>query len=71
MKDNDLGDVGSMTLVFSDQPLVLRKWTITDGQGITTQVALINPEFGVELDDSVFDYGDLDVYDKPTQDKGR
>jgi outer membrane lipoprotein-sorting protein len=62
VRDNDLGDVGTITLVFSDQPLSLRKWTITDPQGITTQVALVNPQFGVPIDDKVFDYSDLDVY---------
>lgn len=69
LEDNDLGDVGTMTLVFSDQPLVLRKWTITDSQGITTQIALVNPEFGVELADDAFDYSDLNVHAKGGQNK--
>lgn len=53
------GEAASVTLVFSEAPLILRKWEITDAQGITTQVALVNPEFGVELDNEVFDYGDI------------
>ncbi len=69
LEDNDLGDVGTMTLVFSDQPLALRKWSITDSQGSTTQIALVNPEFGVELADDAFDYGDLDVHAKGGQNK--
>jgi len=62
VRDTDLGDVGTITLVFSDQPLSLRKWAITDPQGITTQVALVNPQFGVPVDDKVFDYSDLEIY---------
>jgi hypothetical protein len=29
---------------------------------VTTQVALINPQFDIEVDDDVFDYGDLDTH---------
>ena len=43
-------------LVFSDSPLGLRKWVITDAQGIKTTVSLLGPEFGVKLDSKLFEY---------------
>ena len=43
-------------LVFSDSPLGLRKWVITDSQGIKTTVSLLGPEFGVKLDSKLFEY---------------
>ena len=43
-------------LVFSDPPLGLRKWVITDAQGIKTTVSLLGPEFGVKLDPKLFEY---------------
>ena len=53
---------GELTLVFSDHPLALRKWQITDPEGVVIQVGLINPEFGGKIDPKHFDYGELDVY---------
>ena len=47
---------GQIMLVFSDKPLELRKWVVTDGQGIKTTVSLLGPEFGIPLDSSLFDY---------------
>lgn len=45
---------GSMTMVFSDNPLELRQWTITDGEGQTTTVALSNMKQGVKADPALF-----------------
>ena len=61
LSDKDSADSGSMTLIFSDAPLSLRKWEIVDAQGISTQVSLINPEFGVPIDSAAFDYDDLEI----------
>lgn len=61
LSDKDSADSGSMTLIFSDAPLSLRKWELVDTQGITTQVSLINPEFGVPIDSAAFDYDDLEI----------
>jgi outer membrane lipoprotein-sorting protein len=58
---DDDGDGGELSLVFSDQPLTLRKWEVTDAQGIVTQVALLNPEFGLELERKYFRHDDLDL----------
>ena len=47
---------GNMTLVFSDRPLELRKWIVTDGRGEVTTVSLLGPEFDVPIDPQLFDY---------------
>ncbi len=59
--DKELSETGSVTLVFSDRPLDLKKWEITDTQGILTQVSLINPHYGIEVDPLAFDYSDLEI----------
>ena len=45
---------GSITLVVSDKPLVLRKWSVTDAQGVITNVSLLGTRFGVALDPELF-----------------
>ena len=40
---------GSLTLVFSDAPLGLRKWSVTDAQGIVTTVSLVAVRTGVSF----------------------
>lgn len=47
---------GRIMLIFSDKPLELRKWIITDAQGVKTTVSLLGPEFGVKLDRKLFDF---------------
>ena len=42
-KTDDPGK-GILTLIFSDRPLTLKKWTITDAQGILTSVSLRSEE---------------------------
>ena len=62
LRDEDKGDAGEVTLVFKEDPMALEKWVVTDAQGISVQVALVNPEFDIPVDDELFQYGDLDVY---------
>jgi len=62
LRDAETPDGGAVTLIFSDDPLSLRKWEITDPQGIETQVSLVNPVFGVEVDPDLFKTGDLEVW---------
>ncbi len=50
----DPGD-GSLTLVFSDRPLALRKWSVIDAQGIETTVSLMETHFGEALKRTLFD----------------
>lgn len=45
---------GSLTLVFEARPLMLKKWSVVDAQGITTTVSLLGPEFGETLDEALF-----------------
>ncbi|MEK9724790.1 MAG: outer membrane lipoprotein carrier protein LolA [Rhodospirillaceae bacterium] len=49
-------DEGRIMLVFSDKPLELRKWVVTDAQGVKTTVSLLGPEFGMKLDPALFRY---------------
>jgi outer membrane lipoprotein-sorting protein len=51
-------DAGRVTLVFQDEPLALRQWTVRDAQGVTTTVSLVDAEFGVAIDPKVFVFQD-------------
>lgn len=62
LRDAETPDSGAVTLIFSDDPLSLKKWEVTDPQGIETQVSLVNPQFGVEIDPDLFKTGDLEVW---------
>jgi outer membrane lipoprotein-sorting protein len=50
---------GTLTLVFADNPLVLRQWTVVDQQGKQTQVAFTNMDVGASIDSSQFEHQDL------------
>jgi len=54
VKDTEDPSMGSVLLVFEDQPLALRQWTVTDAQGNATQVVLEDPKFGVDIDPNLF-----------------
>ncbi len=47
---------GSLSLVFSDRPLALKKWTVTDPQGIVTSVTLSSVRTGIALKPSLFEF---------------
>jgi outer membrane lipoprotein-sorting protein len=49
-------DAGSIELIFSDRPIELRKWAVTDGQGIKTTVSLLGPTFDLTLSPDLFIY---------------
>jgi outer membrane lipoprotein-sorting protein len=49
---------GSLTLVFADNPLSLRQWTVIDAQGQHTTVTLTNVELGGSFDQSLFEFID-------------
>jgi outer membrane lipoprotein-sorting protein len=51
---------GSVTLVFGDRPLALKKWTITDAQGIITTVSLLRSRFDAPIDPNIFTFDDPD-----------
>lgn len=50
----DEPQAGRLTLVFSDGPLQLRQWSVTDAQGAVTRITLVDPQFGVPLDKKLF-----------------
>lgn len=56
---------GSITMVFADDPLILRKWTVTDAQGVITEVSLLGARFGVELDPELFRFKDPTRFREP------
>ena len=60
LRDAGNPDIGEVTLIFEDLPLALRKWQVVDAQGVLTEVALVNPRFGVEIDPAAFEYSDLE-----------
>lgn len=45
---------GSVELAFQNEPLALRQWTVTDAQGITTNIALTEARQDVRLDGKLF-----------------
>lgn len=53
---------GQITLVFSEDPLELRRWTVTDPQGLTTHVVLEEIQTGVPLDDALFVWRNPDPF---------
>jgi len=57
-------DGTQMTLLFSDNPLSLRKWEVVDAQGITTQVSLVDPVYDGSIDQDIFKTDDLDLKKK-------
>lgn len=51
---------GNIMMVFSDQPLSLRKWIVTDAKGVKTTVSLNSLNSGVKINPSVFDIEKFD-----------
>jgi outer membrane lipoprotein-sorting protein len=49
-------DAGSLTLVFTENPLNLRQWIVVDQQGKTTTVMVSDLQFGMALDPTLFQY---------------
>jgi outer membrane lipoprotein-sorting protein len=49
---------GTLTLVFADNPLTLRQWTVLDAQRQETRVTLYNVETGGHFDPKLFEFVD-------------
>lgn len=56
--ETDDAEKGSITLIFSDKPLSLRKWVVTDAQGARTTVSLSDVRLGLPLDPELFEFTD-------------
>ena len=54
MRMRDDPEAGMVQMVFSDAPLALRQWTITDAQGVEVKVALLETRRGMVLKDDLF-----------------
>ena len=52
--DPAAADQGSITMIFTDNPLELNQWIVVDGQGLATTVALANTKRNVKLDPGLF-----------------
>ncbi|MDG4574891.1 MAG: outer membrane lipoprotein carrier protein LolA [Defluviicoccus sp.] len=59
---------GTLTLVFADQPLTLTQWQVTDAQGITTTVRLLDARFGGTLSDKLFRFDDPRFWEEKLRD---
>jgi outer membrane lipoprotein-sorting protein len=46
---------GGLTLIFADQPLALRQWTVVDAQRRETHVTLYNVQTGGSFDPQLFE----------------
>ncbi len=57
---------GTVTLIFSDSPLRLRMWRITDDQGKVTTIALSRTRINVTLDAELFRFVDPDPFGRTT-----
>jgi outer membrane lipoprotein-sorting protein len=52
--DPSAPDQGSITMIFTDNPLELTQWIVVDGEGLATTVALSEVRRNVELDPRLF-----------------
>ncbi|MGF1475539.1 MAG: outer membrane lipoprotein carrier protein LolA [Geminicoccaceae bacterium] len=59
---------GRLQLVLGQQPFELRRWAVTDAQGLTTHVILEDVETGVALDRSLFRWRNPRFFGPPDED---
>lgn len=57
-------DAGSIVLGFTEEPLTLKKWRVTDSTGAITEIELFQLETGLELASGLFAYSDPARLDK-------
>lgn len=53
---------GRVSLVFDENPMALRKWTVIDAQGIETDVSLVTARFDEPLDRKLFEFRDPRIF---------
>ncbi len=58
-------DQGSVTLVFGERPLALRRWSVVDPQGLVTHVLLEEVATGGRLDPELFRWRDPVIFGLP------
>lgn len=52
------GDIGPITLVFSNNPMELKQWKIVDPQSVEVSVSLYDAKKDIELSDKLFKFED-------------
>ena len=50
------GDIGPITLVFSNNPMELKQWKIVDPQSVEVSVSLYDAKKDIDIDDEVFKF---------------
>lgn len=50
----DEPELGAVELAFAAKPLELRRWSVTDAQGLTTHILLERTEVGAKIDKKLF-----------------
>lgn len=55
LADIDDPGAGQVTLMFNDNPLGLRQWSVKDAQGLETRITLMERWFGLPIDSALFD----------------
>ncbi|SLN16199.1 LolA family protein [Oceanibacterium hippocampi] len=58
VRDSGSPEEGALTLIFSEEPMALRKWIALDPQGYETQVTLVNPVYNLDLPAKLFVFQD-------------
>lgn len=58
IKDPKRMDEGYISLIFEQNPMVLRAWDAIDAQGLVTRITLVNAEANVDLAKSLFTFKD-------------
>jgi outer membrane lipoprotein-sorting protein len=58
-------DQGHVVLVFGKRPMELRRWTVTDAQGLTTQILLSDLQTNLPLDPELFHWRDPKLFGPP------
>jgi outer membrane lipoprotein-sorting protein len=58
-------DQGRVVLTLARRPLELRRWSVTDAQGLTTSIELANLRTGVPLDGDLFVWRDPKLFGWP------
>lgn len=60
-------DQGRVLLAFIERPLELRRWAVTDAQGLTTVVILEGVKLNAPIDRDVFTWRDPKIFGWPTE----
>jgi outer membrane lipoprotein-sorting protein len=61
----EAADQGSVTLIFGEQPLALRRWSVVDPQGLRTHILLEDVETGGRIDPELFRWREPAIYGLP------